>query len=237
MLIRKLIENYNGIECRGVWMKSLSVFAITIMLLHFLCCCTTHMDQAGDHALRNYDVYVINRGIHTGLVIPVNTISKRSIDAMGEFPDATFVDFGWGDEEVYQTPDETLCMDIRAVLIPSSSVMCARAIHTGIGIQVERSDFAVRFMLAEDEFTRLCMFINSSFTRDGENRLIKTSVRSGGNIIYFRSIHTYCLFNTCNTWIADALSLVVPGVSPFMVITRDNLYDEIRDRGELLKKK
>jgi len=194
-------------------------------------------DITTDSAERIYIIYVINRDIHTGLIVPVNAISKSTITALKCFENASYIDFGWGEEVVYQTPNETFCMDVKAVTIPSSSVMCAEALNLNVDMLVGWSDYAVEFRLTEQEFTRLCLFIDKSFSRDPDNQLIRTSVRSAGDVIYFKSIHTYCLFNTCNTWIAEALSQALPGISPCMVITKNGLYDEIKDHGTVLKRR
>ena len=216
-------------------MNSLKHLIIITILSQFLCCCTVQPGLNDDPSLRVYTIYIINRDIHTGLIIPVNAVSRKNITALMFFENAAFIDFGWGEEVVYQTPNETFCMDVKAVTIPSSSVMCAERLVLNIAMLAGWSDYAVEFKLTEEEFGRICMFVDKSFTRDPDGRLVKTSVRSRGDVIYFKSVHTYCLFNTCNTWIAEALSQSVPGISPFMVITRRGLYDEIKDRGTVLK--
>lgn len=218
-------------------MKCLRLFCIFTLLAQLLCCCTVQHGLDGDASLRTFIIYVVNRDIHTGLIIPANETSKKTITALKFFENAAYVDFGWGEEVVYQTPNETLSMDLKAIFIPSSSVMCAEGLTLMIDMLIGWSDYAVEFRLTDKEFTDLCLFIERSFMLDSDNQLIKTSVRSGGDVIYFKSVHTYCLFNTCNTWIAEALSRAVPGISHFMVITKSGLYDEIKEHGTVLKRR
>lgn len=217
-------------------MKSLRLLFILTCLAQLLCCCTMKSGLNDDSSPRIYTIYVINRNIHTGLIIPVNELSKSSITALKYFENASYIDFGWGEEVVYQAPVETVSMDLKAIMIPSSSVLCVRGLNLDIKYMVSWCDYAVEFRLTEDEFRKICRFVDNSFSRDQDNSLIQTSVRSGGDIIYFKSVHTYCLFNTCNTWIADALSQSVAGISPVMVITKYGLYDEIAEKGIILKK-
>lgn len=217
-------------------MKSLKLLFILTCFTQLLCCCTMQHDVNDDPSSRIYSVFVINRDIHTGLIVPVNEISRSSITAMKFFEDVLFIDFGWGEEVVYQAPVETLSMDLKAIMTPSSSVMRLKGLNLDIKYLVGWCDYAVEFRLTEDEFRKICRFVDNSFSRDQDNSLIQTSVRSGGDIIYFKSVHTYCLFNTCNTWIADALSQSVAGISPVMVITKYGLYDEIAEKGIILKK-
>lgn len=217
-------------------MKSHRLLFILTCLAQLLCCCTMKSGLDDDPSPRIYTIYLINRNIHTGLIIPVNELSKSSITALKYFENASYIDFGWGEEVVYQAPEETLSMDLKAIMIPSSSVMRLNGLDLDIKYLVGWCDYAVEFRLTEDEFRRICRFIDNSFTRGPDNGLIRASVHSGGNVIYFKSVHTYCLFNTCNTWIADALSQSVPGISSFMVITKYDLYDEIAEKGIILKR-
>lgn len=182
-----------------------------------------------------YTVYLMNRGIHTGLIIPVNELSIKNVAALKYFEKAEYIDFGWGDEEVYQARVETFCMDLRAVIIPSSSVMRVEVFPGEPENLAAWSGYTVAFRLTGAEFLKLCSYIDSGFTRDGNGQLIRTSVKSGGDVVYFKSVHTYCGLNTCNTWDADALKSSGLDVSSFMVITEGGLYDEVKKAGIVIK--
>ena len=182
-----------------------------------------------------YEVYIVNKNIHTGIIIPVNEISRRMIEALTLFPESEYADFGWGEEVFYQSPGKKYCLGIRAVLIPSSSVMRVEGFSNLLEEVVRWSGYAIRFTLTEREFERLCGYIDSSFSRGENGELLETSRKLGGEIVFFKSVYRYHLFNTCNTWVARALENAGLDVSPLLVITAGNLYDEVNGAGIVLK--
>ena len=211
--------------------------AMACIVAAFSCCSDRNADRAVSIPEEKpaYTIYLMNRGIHTGLIVPVNDLSKSSIAALEYFKKAEYVDFGWGDEEVYQTRHETWCMDLRAVIIPSSSVMRLEFFPGDPESLSTWSGYTVAFRLTETGFRKLCVYIDSGFARNSSSRLIKTSSGSGGDVIFFRSVHTYCGLNTCNTWAADALHSSGLEVSSFLVVTEGGLYDELKKSGTVIK--
>jgi len=209
-----------------------------VCIVGLLSCCS---DGKEDNAVPlqveqpEFTIYLMNRGIHTGLIIPVNKITKSIIAAMVCFDKAEYVDFGWGDEVVYQTSNETCCMDLRAVAVPSPSVMRVEFFPDDPLNLLEWSDYTVAFRLAPTQFRNLCVYIDQGFTRDVNKQLIKTSMTSSGNVVFFKSVYTYCGLNTCNTWVADALESSGLDISSCMVITEKGLYNELKRTGIVLK--
>ncbi len=205
-------------------------FIITVWIIAILSCCSPGKgyDAGTPFAERTgYTIYLMNRG-YTRAHRPVNDLSRGSIKAMACFENAGYVDFGWGDEEVYQARHETFCMDLRAVTIPSSSVMRVEVFPGDPDSMSYGSDYTIMFTLDEQSFRKLCAWIDSSFMLDENGQLIRTSVRAGGDIIFFRSVHTYCGLNTCNTWDADALHASGLDVSSFLVITERDSTTRLR---------
>ncbi|HOP63851.1 MAG TPA: DUF2459 domain-containing protein [Spirochaetota bacterium] len=195
------------------------------------------LSAAGKGISRPIPVYLVNRGIHTGLVIPVNTVSEEKIATIMFFKDQEYVDFGWGDEDYYQKPGAGLCLGIKAVLLPTSSVMRVEGFSGIFEDVIRRSDFALRFDITELQFIKLCEYIDKSFRRDVSSILVETKRKRHGGVIFFKSVYYYHLFNTCNTWAARGLEAAGLDVSPFMVITAGDLYDEIKGKGVVLKKR
>jgi len=97
------------------------------------------------------------------------------------------------------------------------------------------SDYAVRFNLKPGEFSDLCEYIDKSFRKDKRKALMETSRKRNGEIIFFKSVYYYHGFNTCNTWAARALNRAGLDISAFMVITADDLFGEVKEKGVILK--
>lgn len=192
--------------------------------------------RAGTLLKHRYSVYLVNRGIHTGLIIPVNGVSVQKISAMKFFEKSEYIDFGWGEEYYYQHPGKgKFCLGVKAVAVPNSSVVRAEGFSAILEDVIEWSDYALRFDLTESEFINFCGYIDGSFRRDENNNLIETSRKRNGEVIFFKSVYYYHAFNTCNTWAARGLQYAGLDVSPFLVITAGDLFDEVKGSGVPLK--
>lgn len=182
-----------------------------------------------------YTVYIINNNLHTGIVIPVDDESSRTITALKYFKNFRFTDIGWGEEKFYQNPKDNFCMGARAVLLPNTSVIRIEGYSNTADSFIGWSDYTVRLTLSKDQYIKLIRFIENSFKKDTGDTLFITSEKYSGEIIFFKSVYRYCLFNTCNTWVAEALKSSGLDVSPFFIITASQLYREIRNQGTVLK--
>lgn len=144
------------------------------------------------------------------------------------------VDIGWGDEVIYQEAEIRSCSAVRAMMIPSSSVIRVEGFDADMKDVVAWSGRAAMFRLSDVEFIRLCEFIDASLMKDGDGKPVVAS-RHGGEVIFFRSPHLYHMFNTCNTWIARALNHAGIDISPVCVITAGTLFRRMKESGEILK--
>ncbi len=211
-----------------------------IMFCFFLLSCKSSAENKIDHntiiSEQQYSVYIMSSGIHTGLIIPVNTFSEEKITALKFFKDYKYIDFGWGDEDYYQKPGGgKFCLGVKAVALPTSSVMRVQGFNSKPEDVSRWTDYAVQFDLDTGSFLRLCGYIDKSFRRDEKGDLIETSKKRDGEVIFFKSLHYYHGFNTCNTWAASGLKSAGLDVSAFCVVTSEGLFNEIRDKGIVLK--
>ncbi len=182
-----------------------------------------------------YTVYIVNNNLHTGIVLPVEKKSLEKITALKYFDRFSFADIGWGEEKFYQDPDDNFCMGARAVLLPNTSVIRIEGYSSFLNYSIEWSDYTVMLSLSDDQYIRLLNFIEKSFRKDNGNELLITSQKHKGAVIFFKSLYRYHLFNTCNTWIAEALKASGFDVSPSFIITAGQLYNEIKGHGKILK--
>jgi uncharacterized protein (TIGR02117 family) len=218
----------------------LITFAIQFFIqLNILLSCTAAENLNTEAEMNNssekYIAYIINNNLHTGIVIPVNEEMSKKITALKYFHRFSYIDIGWGEEKFYQDPKDNFCMGARAVLLPNTSVIRIEGYNSFTDDIIGWSDYAVMMSLTKDQYFKLISFIEKSFTRNEGNELIITKQKHSGSIIFFKSVYKYHLFNTCNTWIAEVLKASGLDVSPFFVITAGQLYNEIKDKGKILK--
>ncbi len=180
-------------------------------------------------------VIIIQSYYHTGILLELDAETRGKLDLARYFIRYRNIDIGWGEEVFYQDPSFTLSKGARAVLCPSRSVIRAEGFNQDIDDVVGTSDRAMRFRITDDQYDRLCAFINASLTRNVKGEAVVVSSHDSGAVLFFKSPHTYCLFNTCNTWIAKALKRAGIEISPACVVTASTLFSRLKKKGDSLK--
>ncbi len=183
----------------------------------------------------SYDVYIIKRFWHTGIVFQNNEFASKTITALDEFENYNYLDFGWGDEVYYQHPDPGIELGAQAILVPTSSVIRIEGNNASIEQIIEWSDFAIKFELTKEQFLNLCIYFQNTFTLNSNYLPLQTSEESNGRIKFYKSHLDYHLLNTCNKWVADAFIYTGIEISSSGIITAQNLFDEIHKFGNVLK--
>lgn len=184
---------------------------------------------------QSHQVYLVKNYWHTGIMFSVNEELISHIPAISNFAEYKFVDIGWGDEAFYQHPDPDYLLGAQAILVPTSSVIRMEGKNSSLNNIIEWSDFSIRFDLSNEQFLKLCKYIENSFEKDEHQNLFITSTKSSGRITFYKSHKKYHLFNTCNTWVAEALEESGFDISSSNVITAENLFEEVSKFGTVLK--
>jgi hypothetical protein len=99
---------------------------------------------------------------------------------------------------------------------------------------IKWSDFCIKINVTEDQYSELLKYINESFMVE-DNKYVIASSFSSGDIVFYKSVHMYHLFNTCNTWVAEALETAGCDISKEGIITAEDLFIEVKSIGEVLK--
>lgn len=172
-------------------------------------------------------IHVVSNGWHTGLVIDRGDLPAGRIPEAGDFPDARYLEFGWGDREYYPSRDPTVGMALAAALTPSPAVLhlagrAARPLSAAPDIEV----LAVR--LTSPGLDRLVARIDEAFERPAGGRAAIVSPGLYPDSHFYNAHGEFHLFNTCNTWVADNLAAAGVPLRPG-VITADDLMDRLRE--------
>lgn len=192
------------------------------------------MVPADDAVPRDNSVYVISNGFHTGIIIDRYMEGADAIIISKNFAPYRYMDIGWGDEEFYQADDPGLYLGARAILVPTSSVISVEGFSANIENVASFSGRMVSIRVDEKSFGKLCAFINASLTKDGGGHPVPVSKGYGGHV-FFKSPRKYHLFNTCNTWVAEAFQYAGYDISPVAVITADTLFRRLEKIGKAMK--
>lgn len=150
-------------------------------------------------------VHVTSNGWHTGIVVARASLPSGAIPEAADFPEAPYLEFGWGDAEYYPAPRPTLGMALGAAIGPNPAI-----VHL-IGLpahprQVFPKSEVVELGLSPDGFRKLVRYLDATFARDGAERAKASAPGLYGFSRFYPATGRFNLFNTCNTWAARGLA-------------------------------
>ena len=136
------------------------------MVIGVIKCFATEIDKSA----RN-EVYVVNHGWHTGFVVPALDIQQVIPELKNRFGNAPYIEFGWGDNEFYQAEEITSGITLKAIFLPTDSVVHAVAVTRKADKYFKHSEVE-KFCLKDPEFKSLVKFVSSSFYRDKSGNIL-----------------------------------------------------------------
>lgn len=186
--------------------------------------------QAPADAPRPHTIYVINYAWHTGIAIAREDLPAATVPEVEDFPEATYLEFGWGDREYYPARDPGIGQALVAGLVPTSSVIQV------VGLPRSPTEFypaseVHALSVTTAGLENLITQIDAMFDRPNsraEALYITTTERTR----FYPAHGRFHLFNTCNTWTARKLAAAGLSVAPGGVVTAEQLMRRVRDLDE-----
>lgn len=126
----------------------------------------------------------------------------------GQFPEAQYLEYGWGDLKWYQADkkERTSGLALRAFVSPSDSGLFVWALPKHPDLLFSEEGI-LTVEISNPGFKQLAKFINDSFALDANHR--SQSVKEGyyrkGEYRIYRAQGRYHAFGTCNNWTVKAL--------------------------------
>ena len=179
-------------------------------------------------------VYVVRHDWHAGIVVSRSDIPEDTWPALYDFPQARYLEVGWGDREFYQAPDPSLGLAIKALLWTTPGV-----VHiVGFDAPVEEFFAAseiVALSVSVRGFEALCGFIGDAYARDERGNAQGLGPGLYGTSRFYASSLKYSLFATCNVWTARALQAAGCPIDPDSAVTVTGLLQQVRKVGEVVQ--
>ncbi|MFN0042055.1 MAG: DUF2459 domain-containing protein [Alphaproteobacteria bacterium] len=171
-------------------------------------------------------IFVTSNGWHSGIVVARSAVSLAVLPEAADFPEATYLEFGWGDADYYPAPRPTFGLALLAAL-PGPAV-----IHlSGLADHPAKIFPTVTLLavpLSDGGLERLITHLAASFDRAGAVR-VKPSARGLYSFSqFYPATGKFHLFNTCNTWTARALAAAGLAIDPDGVQTAAELVTRVR---------
>jgi uncharacterized protein (TIGR02117 family) len=161
---------------------------------------------------RSQVIYIVRRDWHSGVALAAADWPQAST-----FPEARYLEFGWGDADFYQADQPTTSMGISAVLWPSSTVM--EVVPLQAAPPPGAGDFeAVVVHVTNAELQAIVSSLEDSLVQP-ISPTGKTYRTAGGEARFYHARGKFHLFRMCNRWTAELLQRVGCAISPRSTMT------------------
>ena len=180
-------------------------------------CFATELEKSAKN-----EVYVVNHGWHTGFVVLASEIQKEIPELKQRFGNAPYIEFGWGDKEFYQANEITPDITLKAIFLPTESVLHAVAVSSEADKYFKHSEVH-KFCLEDLELKSLVDFISNSFYRDESGSILKLNHGIYGDSQFYKAKGNFHIFNTCNKWTAKGLESTGMKISTTFKLTAGSI--------------
>ena len=158
-------------------------------------------------------VSVTSNGWHTGIVVAVEDIPDTVLPEIADFPDARFVEFGWGDAAFYPDQEAGMAQGLAAIMTKSPAVMHVAGLW-GQPSRVFPEAEVVVLTLDTKQFAALLTYLDGSFDRGGEERVASSAPGLYDFSLFYPARGAFHLGNTCNHWTAEGLAAAGLDIDP-----------------------
>lgn len=157
------------------------------------------------HCNRDITVYFVNHGYHTGIALPALHPLHTWQNEFAVARQGSFVEFGWGDRDFYTSGGFPLLVGIKALLLPTPSVVHITAYGNIDSSELRGAEF-YPVQLCSEQYTALVQYVYAAFQRDSAgNAQYLMPGFYGNRSAFYSAVGSYYFFNNCNTWIGGAL--------------------------------
>ncbi|MBM3558475.1 MAG: DUF2459 domain-containing protein [Alphaproteobacteria bacterium] len=172
-------------------------------------------------------VHITSTGWHTGVVLTRADLPAGALPEAADFPDAPWLEVGWGDRDFYQTREKTLAITLAAALLPTPATIHMAGLR-GPPQSVFPVAEVVTLQLAPAAFVRLVAYIDAAFDRGGAARVAANAPGLYNFSLFYPAMGTFHLLNTCNVWTARALAAAGLPIKTFGASHAEDLLVQLR---------
>ncbi len=203
--------------------KCLSIIFLTTLL----CSCSANSwKYPPENSNDKISIYVVSHGWHTGIILPNH--QSTSLSFLSDYFDQSikWFEFGWGDKGFYQANEITTGLTLKAIFLPTESVMHVVGTKSD-PLQSFPDSQLTELIISHKTLNVLEEFIDKSFKKDEKLNPVYLKTGLYGNSRFFVGKGNYYLFRTCNSWTARALKKSGVPISSFLKLTSDSVMDQL----------
>jgi uncharacterized protein (TIGR02117 family) len=176
-------------------------------------------------------IYVVERGWHTDIGLPVDEITGPLATLEQGFPGVRFMVFGFG-ERAYYMARRTGSAALLTAMFPSESAILMTALSVSPTLAFA-DQHVVELHLPQDAVDRIVTRIWQVLEKGPDGSAVRLADGPYPGSVFLASTETYDLFNTCNTWTAAVLHDAGLPIDPHVLLA-DGVMQQV-DRIALLQ--
>lgn len=172
-------------------------------------------------------VSVVSDGWHAAIIVRrAQLVETGLLLEAGDFPNATFLEFGWGDRVYYPAREKTLGMTFDAALRATPAIIYMAGRGRSPKLVYGDADI-VSIALTPHGFRHMVGALASYFDHKEGARSDPVAHGPYPNSNFYLARGRFHLFNNCNTWTARILRAGGVNLSPAGVITAGQLMSRL----------
>lgn len=179
-------------------------------------------------------VYVVAHGWHSGFALPSEAISTDMLPEHMDFPDAHYLEFGWGDRDFYRAVEFNFWLMIKAGLWSAESTLLIEPLAVPPRQRYPCST-VIALRMPRENLRLLVAYIRDSLRRREPgakaDALLPLYPQRGR---FYPARGRFHALNTCNSWTWRGLAAAGYPVAAPPPLTADGLVDRIVPFGRTL---
>jgi uncharacterized protein (TIGR02117 family) len=178
-------------------------------------------------------IWLVTQAAHTGIAVRRADVPAGLWPESRDFPQADYLEVGWGERNYYMAHDPGLWAALRAALGSNPSVVHVAGIRGPLPGSFPASEI-VELPLTTAGFDRLIRYIHDAYDRSGAPVVAPLGPGLYGDSRFYPGRETFNLLRTCNVWTAQGLHGA--GLPVGDAITLEGLMSQVRTMGKLIQK-
>jgi uncharacterized protein (TIGR02117 family) len=179
-------------------------------------------------------VFLVAHDMHSGIAVRRADIPAGLWPESRDFPQAEYLEVGWGDRDYYMGRDQGFWGTLRAALgSDNPSVLHVAGVRGPLAANFPASEI-IEVKLSRDGFERLVRYIHDAYDRAGAPAVAPLGPGLYGDSRFYPARESFSLSRTCNVWTARGLRGA--GLPVHDSITKEGLMSQAREIGKVVQR-
>ena len=174
-------------------------------------------------------IWLVTQDAHTGIAVRRADIPAGLWPESRDFPQADYLEVGWGERNYYMGRDQGFWGTLRVALGSNPSVLHVAGIRGPLPARFPASEI-VELALPASGYERLIRHIHDAYDRTGAPVVAPLGPGLYGDSRFYPGRESFSLLRTCNVWTAQGLR--EGGLPVSDAITLEGLMSQVRTMGK-----